>query len=288
MCTASHTWSLVIQVTTLYDATHRLCCSYVPHWVLQWLAWAPAGIFPSYFWSFDREAAQHAWLDIISEHVVNGPADGVYDDCDSTIPLRCPDPETSNNTCVAKRNGKMASVNEQVTRAQMEAYTSGKNRTMLQAAKLVGVNGTFFNKNAGKPTERGPSFGGGNLQFMWPGGSRQDPGDPGKFAEDVAAALQHYTYLIIGGSNSFSNPKMESLPTGQNLADGRSLRTCDSDLVARFLLAVEPGVFLLCNGWDPRFDRKLGLPLGKAKLDSAPKHRFYHSADWQNFNLTQL
>jgi hypothetical protein len=35
---------------------------------------------------------------------------------------------------------------------------------------------------------------------------------------------RHYKYLIIGGSNDFSNPKTETLPTGQNLADGRSLR----------------------------------------------------------------
>jgi len=238
--------------------------------------WWRAGIFPSYFWSFDRDAARRAWLDIISDHIVNGPADGVYDDCDSTIPLRCPDPETGNNTCVAKRNGKMASVNEEVTRAQMEAYTAGKNATMLQAALLVGKNGTFFNKNARKPTAGGPVFGGGNLQFMWPGGSRQDPGDPGKFAEDIAEALQHYPYLIIGGSNDYSNPKMESLPNGQNLADGRSMRTCDTDLVSRFLLAVEPGVFLLCNGWDSRFDRKLGMPLGKATLDSACRYLYQH------------
>ena len=38
------------------------------------------GIFPSYFWDFSRAAGQRAWLDIISTHIANGPADGVYDD----------------------------------------------------------------------------------------------------------------------------------------------------------------------------------------------------------------
>ena len=75
--------------------------------------------------------------------------------------------------------------------------------------------------------------------------------------------------LIIGGSNDFSNPKLESVEPGQNLADGRSLRTCSEALVAEFLMALEPGMFLLCNGWDDRFDRKLGKPLGKAVEDSA-------------------
>eukprot|EP01045_Picozoa_sp_COSAG04_P002201 COSAG04_NODE_78_length_28355_cov_17.016457_4_plen_271_part_00 len=149
------------------------------------------GIFPSYFWDFGRAAGQRAWLDIITQHIVNGPADGVYDDCDSTIPLRCPDPESGNTTCIAKRNGHMASVNEEVSRAQMEAYTAGKNETMSQAAALVGPNGTFFNKNARKPTVGGPVFGGGNLQFMWPGGSRQG-GDVGSFVQSVTEAMQYY------------------------------------------------------------------------------------------------
>jgi hypothetical protein len=148
------------------------------------------GIFPSYFWDFSRAAGQRAWLDIISTHIVNGPADGVYDDCDGTIPIKCPDPETGNNTCIANRNGHMESVNKVVTRQQMETYIAGKNETMSQAAALVGVNGTFFNKNARKATQGGPTFGGGNLQFM-------PAGDPGAFAESVAEALQCVLYCAV-------------------------------------------------------------------------------------------
>ena len=68
--------------------------------------------------------------------------------------------------------------------------------------------------------------------------------------------------MVVGGSNAYSNPKTETPATGQNLADGRSLQRCSDDLVAQFLLAVEPGAFLLCNGWDARFGRPLGLPTG--------------------------
>ena len=155
------------------------------------------GIYPSYFWDFGRKAGQDAWLDIIRQHIVNGPADGVYDDCDGTIPIRC-DSET-NDTCIAKRNGHMKSVNEAVTREQLEAYVRGKNETMLQASKLVGVNGSFYNKNA-KATVQ-PSFGGGNLQFV--GGRNQGVG---ALIEEVTAALKIYKYLIVGGANDFSNP----------------------------------------------------------------------------------
>ena len=91
--------------------------------------------------------------------------------------------------------------------------------------------------------------------------------------DEVTEALKNYKYLVFGGANDFSNPQRETLPpgapgVGQNLADGRSLRTCPPELVALFLLAVQPGAFLLCNGWDDRFDRKLGLPLSDAMIDN--------------------
>ena len=84
------------------------------------------GIYPSFFWDFGRAAGRKAWLDIITDHIVNGPADGVYDDCDGTIPIKCPDPETDpgNNTCRANRNGHLASVNDVVTRAQVRKTPS--------------------------------------------------------------------------------------------------------------------------------------------------------------------
>ena len=190
---------------------------------------------------------------------MNGPADGVYNDCDGTIPIRC-----DGTTCIAKRNGRMKSVNENVTRQQLELYVAGKNITMLKAAELVGPNGSFYNKNA--RATAAPVFGGGNLQMI--GGGRAT-GDPRALISEVATAQQFYKYLIVGGANSFSNPEQESLPAGQNLSDGRSLHMCSVNTVAQFLLAVEPGVFLLCNGWDARFDRKLGLPTGKAVLNNS-------------------
>ena len=222
------------------------------------------GIYPSYFWDFTRKKAQDAWLAIIQDNIVDGPADGVYNDCDGTIPIRCPAGATDPTTiCEAKRNGKAKSVNENVTLALRDAYVVGKNATMTVAAKLVGNNGTFYNKNS--PSTKPPTFGGGNLHFI---GANKNV-NPSDLIKEVTDALPFYPYLIVGRANDYSNPKAESLPTGQNLADGRSLKTCKVELVAAFLLAVEPGVFLLCNGWDDRFDRPLGLPTGKAVLDSA-------------------
>ena len=70
------------------------------------------GIFPSYFFDFGKAKARKAWLDILQDSIVNGSADGVYIDCYSTMGLKCDD---KNETCIAKRNGKVQSVNEEVT-----------------------------------------------------------------------------------------------------------------------------------------------------------------------------
>ena len=218
------------------------------------------GIYPSYFWDFGRAAAQAAWIDIITQHIVHGSADGLYNDCDSTIPIKC---DADKTHCIAKRNGRKKSVNENVTHAQYAAYVAGKNTTMLRAARLVeSINGTFYNKNS--PENIAPTFGGGNLHFL---GKLDRLPPPATFIGQVRAAQVHYPYLVIGGANAYSNPLRESLIHGQNLSDGRSLHRCSETVVSLFLLALEPGLYLLCNGWDDRFDRPLGLPTSNATLD---------------------
>ena len=104
------------------------------------------GIFPSYFFDFGKAAGARAWLDIIRKHIVNGEADGVYCDCCGMVPFHC----GNNNTCTAKRNGKMKSINEQVTQEVVDAYTKGKQTTLAEAVGMVtnksGNAGTFYNK----------------------------------------------------------------------------------------------------------------------------------------------
>ena len=56
--------------------------------------------------------------------------------------------------------------------------------------------------------------------------------------------------------------RLQELQTGDQKADydpSRISSTCGIDLVAAFLLAVERGAFLGCNGWD---DSVMGRPLG--------------------------
>jgi hypothetical protein len=65
---------------------------------------------------------------------------------------------------------------------------------------------------------------------------------------------------------------------GQNLSDGRSLQICTPNVLSQFLLAVEPGAYLLCNGWDARFGRPLGLPVGNATSSGASGSRVWRRA----------
>ena len=208
------------------------------------------GIYPSYFFDFGKPKGASSWLDIIRKHIVDGVADGVYCDCCGMVPFHC----MENGTCIAKRNGHTRSVNEVVTQEVVDRYTAGKQKTLAEAVRMVtnasGNAGTFYNK-----VDNGPTKGLGNI--VWVGIS-----PPPHLHELINATRATGSYAVVGGSNSYSNPKLETLPSGQNISDGRSLQRCDDNTVAQFLLGLEPGAYLLCNGWDSRFGRKLGSPLG--------------------------
>ena len=243
------------------------------------------GIFPSWFFDFSRAAGAQAWLNLVKTHVVSGVADGVYVDCDGTVPFHCPSPSGgADDVCIARRNGREKSVHENVTRAQVEAYVAGKNATQLEAYRLVSASGgAWYNKGAppgrnasecvtwdpAKHAGRTPGDCAGNM--IWIDKVGELPPPP-QLAKDIEANMAAgYEYVVVGGANAYSNPKKETPQKGQDLADGRSLRTCPDSAVAAFLLAVQPGAYLLCNGWDARFGRALGLPRGAAAYDAENK-----------------
>lgn len=216
------------------------------------------GIFPSYFFDFGKPAGAKSWLDIIRKHIVqSNVTDGVYCDCCGMVPFHC-DGESENATCFAKRNGKTMSTNEVVTPATVDAYTRRKQATLAEAVRLVtnasGNAGTFYNK-----VNHGPTKGLGNIEWI-------KVGPPPQLHAVIKAQTDHGGYVVVGGSNAYSNPKQETTPAGQNISDGRSLQRCPDNMVAQFLLGLEPGAYLLCNGWDSRFGRPLGKPLGPPVL----------------------
>lgn len=117
------------------------------------------GIYPSSFWDFGRASGREAWLQVVDRAFVNGPADGLYVDCYKEMPVEC----LPNGTCIARRNGRLRSENEVITRAQVQAYIQGKNDTMTRASGVVVPNGTFFSKGA--KASKPPPYG-GNLNWV--------------------------------------------------------------------------------------------------------------------------
>ena len=142
--------------------------------------------------------------------MVEGAADGVYCDCCGLVPFEC----TGNGACTAKRNGKKKSINQQVTQANVDAHVKGKNTTLHEAIRLVtaadGNNGTFFNKVSNKEF-----INKGNIS--WLGGVKPPP----HLRRIVRANRAKGSYVVVGGSNHYSNPKLKTLPTGQNIRYAR-------------------------------------------------------------------
>jgi hypothetical protein len=82
----------------------------------------------------------------------------------------------------------------------------------------------------------------------------------------VNATLQHYRYISIG-QNAFGAVK-----SGFNSSAFES--QCGDSGIALFLMAVEPGCVLMCNGWADEYAQPLGVPKGPARYDAA-------SATWR-------
>lgn len=81
----------------------------------------------------------------------------------------------------------------------------------------------------------------------------EDIQSPLHFAQEVQMALGIYRYCYI--------------TTGDHIdGDCTSTKsTCSENEIAMFLLVVEEGAILGCNGWDEQFSNPLGQPTGFAE-----------------------
>ena len=74
----------------------------------------------------------------------------------------------------------------------------------------------------------------------------------------MTTVLRNYRYVVVGEDaetqSAERNPAFES--------------RCGATAIAMFLLAVEPGAVLLCQGWDDDFAQPLGLPTAPAAMDA--------------------
>jgi hypothetical protein len=188
----------------------------------------------------------------------------------STMGDQACDPSTcASQSDNATTTGK-PSLHEEVDSAQVQAYHTGKPQTMKAAADAVAAaGGSFYSKQA--PSDAPSPFGGNmNWLFFQAVGNRstfyRDRGcshdgcarmTPSLLIQRVKQVLANYKYVMVGTDDQLEqdvhNPQFDS--------------SCSETALAMFLLAVEPGAVLLCQGWSNDFAQPLGMPTAATSTD---------------------
>jgi len=198
-----------------------------------------AGMLNVTVFDFAQDAGRALWVDTARNLTATGVVDGIYADQAQVFAEKnaktgawglC---KKSHNTCCT------------LTEAKAEAYNAGKAQVLLQVAALLGPRGLLC---AGGNTSTITSL------VIHPTHTATKPHN---LAKNIRKALETVAYVHV----------VHDLPTGDQKADARPpsdiTSICTTNLVASFLLGVEPGAFLGCNGWDAaNMGRPLGLPLG--------------------------
>jgi len=217
------------------------------------------GIFPSYFRDYGQAAGRRAFLGAMEKYIVNGTADGVYLDCFDQMPVRC----NKAGTCTASRNARPSNRPSIVSKETVDAYITGKKATLRRATELVarGTGGLFTAKTWNTLKSHDPY--GANAAIT----GESFRGSPQKLINYVRAVFGNgYRYLLV--TQGYSLP---------NRAAGDLASQCSDFVLASFLLALEPGCFLICNGWDPVFEQPLGRPDGPATTHGGVMRRSFAS-----------
>lgn len=226
------------------------------------------GIYPSYLLDYGRAAGRNAFLGAVRKYVVDGEADGVFLDNFAQVPLSCDKSAPPVCTAIRNRWASKANAPSVVTEAQVAAYKAGKNESLTAAARLISdAGGAFaaFTFGYAHPNPNGANTAVAKLRGGW---------TPADVIDAVRTARRNgYSYFLLL-AHAFRSP--DSNTTADPDMTGSQ---CSEFQLASFLLAVEEGCFLLCNGWSDDFARPLGAPDGPAVVVGGTMRRtFAHGA----------
>ena len=256
------------------------------------------GLFPSYLYDYSKPAAVEAWVaGNVKRGLDSGFADGFYVDCYiNSNRLECSPPGSDH--CYTAGNGTtihQPMYNNAVTATQAHEWFPGKRRAMAAAAALATqAGGSFFSKLA--PLDQAAPYG-GNMNWIWLSACWHWPQvwrnrgctadgcpivTPPYLIQQVKSVLANYSYAVLDTDADLPTSISAPWRGGSGFVS-----FCGETATALFLLALEPGCFLLCQGWDDRFGYKLGLPAGPAAFnatDGSWSRAFLHgtSASWKN------
>jgi len=124
----------------------------------------------------------------------------------------------------------------EISEADASAYNEGKELLMDGIYELFGKEGFIFHNTTA---------------YVHPGAR-----SPSAIIENVQNAFKSgatYVYFMTADHHTDAPPTTKSI--------------CTQREIIIFLLAVEEGCILGCNGWDPQFEKPLGNPLGPATVE---------------------
>lgn len=202
-----------------------------------------------------QKVGRDLWTDFVQSLADTGLVDGLFDD----------------------KSNILAMWNETGSFWQICEWGTGKGTWDVSCGIIS--NETAMNYNNGKPMVLDAlhkTFGPTGVVFFNTTAMMhmKDPKSPLQFAKEVKTTLSTYQYGHV---------------QTRDLIDGDCTSTkssCTEDEIAMFLLGVEEGVFLGCNGWDENFSKPLGTPLGPATQKNKIIERHFKSGTYVTWDLT--
>ena len=207
---------------------------------------------------FSQQVGRDLWTGFVQDLINTGYVDGLFDD----------------------KHDILAMWNETGSFWQLCEWGTGKNTWNISCGIISNETAQEYNKGKPQVLEAlhkmfGPTA---VVFFNTTKMTRMKLGDiksPLSYAKDVQTSLSMYSYYYV--------------MTG-DLKDGDCTSTkssCNENELAMFLLAVEKGAILGCNGWDEQFSKPLGDPLAPATKSGNEVMRHFKSGTYVTWDLTK-
>ena len=176
-------------------------------------------------YDFSMASARALWVDTVRNLTATGLVDGIYADQAQVFAEQ--DAESGNWSICKRSHGTCC----EMTAAKAWAFNVGRTSVLQQVADLLGPGALLC---AGGPTAVV------NCEVVRPG---DDQHNPQKLARAIQQVLRNKTYAHV----------VEKLsgPGGDQKGDHNPANIgseCSPDMIASFMLALEPGAFLSCDG----------------------------------------
>ena len=204
---------------------------------------------------FSQKVGRDLWISYVKNLTDTGIIDGLFDD----------------------KHNIFAMWNETGLFWQICEHSTGGRNVWNISCGIIS-NATAMKYNSGKPQVLnalhemfGPT---GVVFFNTTAKLRMELESPLSFAQDIQTALSKLQYCYVQTTD---------------LINGDCTNTsssCSENEIAMFLLGVERGAILGCNGWDKQFSKPLGDPLGPAVQKGDQVERHFKSGTYVIWNLT--